>query len=63
MTDGIPSYQHGNPHKLNGKVEPNEIMFEQFPEITLVIEIPVPQEEVKTLPQFIAKLKYLASQL
>jgi hypothetical protein len=64
-SNDIPSYQHGNPHKLNDKRIPDEIVFDTLPEITLKKEVSVQSIDnnasVKSLPEFIARLKYLAS--
>jgi hypothetical protein len=63
----VPSYQDGNPHKLNPKAKAKPITFESFPEVTISHTPPIQQlggtADLKTLPDYQARLKYLASQV
>ena len=62
----IPSYQHGNPHKLNSQVKPQEIIFDPFPEITIkknqMVQVPDANTKPQKLNDYLDKMKYIASQ-
>jgi len=59
----IPAYQKGNPHKLNSKVLPNEIIFEALPELNVSLSVPEKptKVELQSLDDYVKRLKHLAS--
>lgn len=63
MSGDIPSYQHGNPHRLSAKSDVKEITIDTFPVIKIEKVPPVQPSETQclTLPHIITRLKYLAS--